>query len=315
MNNLLPHSSIQREQLEEERYLHSLLSAALQNELVTPSWAENFRLSCMELLADQCRRYTGGESSSVRAETAEELTASMLFTLGVWLKGYVSPDEALKALTQIPVAEGFQLGLLRVRAKVRSTRRFHAYMEKRMLPIKNDIYRDTFFQGIDGFFKRYDPEYSGHLIHITADYPLTFWPSGLEGIEFIEAYLQGADDENRFCRAFHPEEVQDILALYARNCGEKLHQMICNFFEIILAAALAAALAGENPLVLTLPSGGKQRLKNILSGKDDTAQILLNGWKRLQKTGQFEGRAGAYAQRTVLQNPQGIARDILLLCR
>ena len=63
-----------------------------------------------------------------------------------------------------------------------------------MFQTPNGFWRSTIEGGINGFFRLYRPEFAAHEIHITADYPPLLGRPALQGVEFMERYLQEIED-------------------------------------------------------------------------------------------------------------------------
>ena len=79
MNNLEKHFVIKRESLDQTYYFQSILQEACRLKLLTDSEFEYIQLQGIQLLAKQTERYTGGESSSVKVETAQTIMHSIFF--------------------------------------------------------------------------------------------------------------------------------------------------------------------------------------------------------------------------------------------
>lgn len=275
MHELSRPAALRREELEQGAYFEALLQAGLARGLIDAAFVERLQMNCMELLALACRRYTGGQSTSLPREQAEDILQSIVFTLGVWLKDYPQPEDALAALGSGPaaLAEGLEAGLRRVRIKARATRQFYGLAQKRRLDTDNYLYNATVLGGIPGFFKLYEPRFGSHRIHITADYPLLMPLTGFQGIEFIQLYAQRLDYENRFCRAFPARAAKAALTRHAIEYDTTVENLHANLCGVILQAALACALC-ECPLQgLVLSPTGRKRLSRMLAAGE--AQALL----------------------------------------
>lgn len=81
-----------------DNYFLSLLAAGAKQGILTDADLARLQSESFALLAAQTATYTGGESSSVRTETAQALLDSVFYTLGIVLKGFPTPDAALQAL-------------------------------------------------------------------------------------------------------------------------------------------------------------------------------------------------------------------------
>ena len=149
MLELMSAGQIDAAALAADNYFLSLLAAGAKQGILTDADLARLQSESLALLAAQTAVYTGGESSSVRTETAQALLDSVFYTLGIALKGFPTPDAALQAL------------------------------KSRSLAVLLTEGQD----GIRGFFRLYRPALFANETHITADYPpllpLFF---GLEGV-------------------------------------------------------------------------------------------------------------------------------------
>ncbi|MDO5346813.1 MAG: DUF6179 domain-containing protein [Lachnospiraceae bacterium] len=221
-------------------YFVSLLNQGRQCSLLSDSDTEQIQAECLRLLAEQTEKWNRGRSSSVRVEKAQELLSSILYTIGLALKAYSSPEDAVDALKQEPMEQLFQTGQKGIRRKIQTARLTHRQITKKLFQTKNVFYRATVADGISGFFKLYSPEFSAQEIHITADYPTFLDVADLAGIEFIERYLRNIAYENQFLLYFSANKVHHLLS----GLDENYQQILMNIYEPVLAAALGCVLTG-----------------------------------------------------------------------
>lgn len=98
MLELMPAGQIDAAALAADNYFLSLLAAGAKQGILTDADLARLQSESFALLTAQTATYTGGESSSVRTETAQALLDSVFYTLGIVLKGFPTPDAALQAL-------------------------------------------------------------------------------------------------------------------------------------------------------------------------------------------------------------------------
>lgn len=260
MTNLDRIHVINEKTLSGKNYLISLMTQGKLCALLSDSDVERIQMESLELLAEQTEKWSHGESSSIRVEKAQELLGSIYYTVGLTLKAYPSPEDAIEALKKEQLSVLFQDGLARITRKIQAGRLIHRKIKKNLFQTKNVFYRSTVVDGINGFFKLYSPTFSAQEIHITADYPTFLEVTDLAGIEFIERYLRNIACENRFCLCFSADRVHHLL------CGldENYQQILMNIYEPVLAAALGCILT-EHP-VREL-SCDLEMLKSLFTGK------------------------------------------------
>lgn len=291
MANIERIPKLKRESLSSEHYLASLLEQGYIAQLLSDTELERLQADCLALLAQKSERYTAGGSSSIPVERAQALLASILFTLGVALKTYPNPEDALSALQADGIEATYiqgrqQIDTLLKRAKIR-----HAALVERLFPTENDFYASTLVAGIQGFFKLYNPEYAAQEIHITADYPVYNPMDRLLGIEFIAQYLEQLYCENAFCLLFPAEDIAHLLYGYDAH----YQGLLFNLYEPILAASLGRILAGHSAgqleitpsiqAVLSQQFHGKHRaeIEPMLAAALSQLALPLSFSKRLQR--------------------------------
>lgn len=273
---------ISEESIHPKYYFQSLIEQFASCGLLTDRDISAMQLELMTLLAEQTDQWSHGESSSIPTEKAQDLMASVMFVLGVQLKTYPTPEQAVELLKSKPLKSLFENGLKLVRSKMAISRRLQKQIADNLLNTPNVYYRSTIVDGINGFFKLYRPQFTAHEIHITADYPVLTGRPELNGIEFIEQYLRCIEAENAFCRCFAAEDIHDLL------CGltPDYPQIPMNLFEPVLLSALGLILVNRNPMLLDLHQKDIDLLMQQFSGQSvheiqDSLEkaLLVLDWK------------------------------------
>ena len=263
MNELERQSPFSKDILDERYYFASFFQNAMLHGLISDDTAERLQAESAELLSRQITRYTDGQSSSVRTETAQELSDSVWYSISVALKPK-SVADAAELLNRSPLAHIFVAGQKSIARKVSVCRLSHASLVRNLFPTGNEFYASTIRDGILGFFKLYRPEFFAHRTIITADYPSMCGEGDVCGIEFIERYVHNLFYENAFLKHFSPENAHSFLLLH--NPGyEKAPVNIC---EPILCAALLCVLCDRDPLSLTLCREDFETLYALLAEKN-----------------------------------------------
>lgn len=241
----LTHSTLlRRDALDDRDYFDSLVDASIRLGLMDEDFLNALRRSMRHLLSRQCAAFTGGRSASVRTEVAQNLEQSIHFTLGACFQT-MEPLDALAMLRHCALERCYEDGRKRVDALVRAAELSWMAELRRPLPVENDLLSDTLRGGFAGFFKLYNPEYGAHEIHITADYPVLYYPTGYRGIAFIQRYLDNLILENRFLRSLPAAAVHNCLSLYALRNDSTLRELCDNLFLTVLACALPAQPNGS----------------------------------------------------------------------
>ena len=282
MNDSLDRIKVmEADKLDSEYYFQSLLGQAYTKGLLGDGDIERLQYECLNLLAYQTERYNAGDSSSVRVEKAQDIMASDLFTISLWLKAYANPDDAVTALLNEPINEIYRKGRKRIDTMLASTKTTHAKLLERLIDTPNVFYRSTIDGGIKGFFKLYYPDFAAQEIHITADYPAFNTIPKLAGIEFIHSYLHCLYYENLFCRNFTAEDMHHLLCGYVEDYEEH----VINLYEPVLLAALGCAIAKTGLPRLDLTENGAAYLYRLFAGirQGEVAALIHNAATELTR--------------------------------
>jgi len=270
MLNIEKKHIIDNNKLSGEQYFASILQEAYSNGLLCDSDMENIQLQCIQLLAYKCERYSGGESSSIRVEAAESIMKSNLYTIGLYLKSLPDVDLAVNEIKKASVSEMYQKGRELINVRLHSAKYIYNLVQKNKLTTPNYSYNSTINEGIESFFKAYDPDYEAHETPASIDYQLCNTVTNLIGIEFILKYLENLFLENEFCRDFAAEDIHHLL--YGYDKGYK--DLLINIFEQVLTAAVGCSLANRSVVELDISAEEIQHLHYELSEYDDCSLYL-----------------------------------------
>lgn len=224
----------------------------------TPDEAARAGGGLAALFARQARRYAFGDTS-LRADTARELMASIAYTLDLWRRenglpagapACADPDAALRqgeALAEQKLAQARTL--LAAAAATAPSAVCAPYLET-LRSIRDD------------FFRRYDPRYLAHLIPCSIDYPLCLpLPDDPPGAEYVCGYLQRIVLENRF--------LQRLGGAHAALMDRRVpgwRDLPVNLYGEASACAVGLALAGERAGTLSPSPETAGRVRGALRG-------------------------------------------------
>ncbi|MDD6467447.1 MAG: DUF6179 domain-containing protein [Erysipelotrichaceae bacterium] len=246
------------------------------------------------ILAKQADRYSQGKSSSIPLDKAEEIMESILFVLGVQLKSYPTTTQALAQLQEEPLESLYKSGLQLIQKKITSLKRFQKQLIRNLLDTPNIYYRSTIIDGINGFFQLYQPQFTAQKIHITADYPILIGRPQLDGIEFIEQYLQAIAAENAFCIRFSSKAIHHLL------CGltPEYTQIPLNLLEPVLLSAIGLTLVHQSCATLNLTNDQLIQLQQFFlpQSKEEILQSLNEALLVVKRAMNIPQSAIGYAQ-------------------
>ncbi len=140
MRSIEKFGEIYRFNLSEEFYVQSLLEIAVQKNILTLEELEIIQVQCIQLLNSQIEKYNNGQSSSVRIEVAEGIMKSILYTIGIQLKTFPTPKDAVNMLKTTTIEKLYQLGRKRIDQKLKATKVLTNLMLENKLDTPQEIY-------------------------------------------------------------------------------------------------------------------------------------------------------------------------------
>jgi len=271
MGNIEKRHIINSNNLSGASYFTSILQEAYDCGLLSDSEMESIQLQCIKLLAQKCERYNLGESSSIRVEVAESIMKSNLYTIGLYLKSCPDAESGVGELITETISEIYEKGRKLINKKLETAKELYKQVEENKLPTLNYTYNATISKhGIGSFFEAYNTLYEAHESPAFIDYQLCNPLMDLEGVEFIEKYIEHLFWENEFCRNFAPEDIHYLLSGY----DEGYQDLLINIFEQVLTAAMGCSLVNRRVLKLDILEEEIQGLYNSLSIDDDYVLAL-----------------------------------------
>lgn len=260
------HRHLDKSRLDPYHYTLSLMQQAYRLGMLNRAGMDAIQAQVMELLAAAVLRYTRGESSSVKNETAQGIMLSLFYSLDNCLISLGHPDLALEALQTQVLADLYRQGLSSLEACFEDTAQIYANLSLRKLPIANIAYQSTLDQALPGFFNNYDPRFAAHDTIADIDYPLLKDDMKASGLFYIRRYLLTLSAENRFCEQYESRELKKLLAAYAGTYRVNTNEALINIFEITATNALFSGLAGNPHQRLSVTPTQLQALQRLLSG-------------------------------------------------
>ena len=298
-------SALNAAALDGQAYLASLLREGVRAGALSQAEADRALYGAMEILREQAEKLTQRRSSSVRAEIAQELLDSVLFTAGVALKAYPTQEEAAAALRTLPFGDLFRAGQARIRRKLAAARLMHTRLAGELFLSPNVFWRGSAVDGIGGFFTAYRPDLFAQRTLITADYPTYLPLPPLCGIEFIERYLETLFWENRFCLAYSPGAADALLRGFRADYAE----IPMNLYGVLLASSLGCVLS-RRPARSLMPDTAY--LARRFSDARELETALGAAAPLLCEELSLDARTAAYVTRSIPAAADGAARSLSL---
>lgn len=205
-------------------------------------------------LAGHAARYTMGESCSLPAETAAELLASALYTMGL------DPDDP-DALDRLPkdLEGAYRAGQRALERRTALTRRLWQAAAESAPRIESRSLTDT-LRSIGAGFRRYDTRWFAREFPCDIDYQLCLPVSEtLAGVDYVGEYLRHLLAENRFLGRFAPMDCARVLG---EVCPD-YRNLLVNLYEPAASSALGLVLTGGEPLSLHLMPVQRRTLQRL----------------------------------------------------
>lgn len=268
----------------------------MQTEL-TASLPEYDRLAWQarlwELLRIQTERYTMGQSTSLRTETAQAMLRSVCFSLDQLHRAAPGKD-FLQEMPDVLLWEAAEeVCRQTARARFQYRRACRCLYQEESIAL-----RDT-LRGIGEFFHHYDPRFFAAEVPCDIDYQLAHpVPDNLEGVAWLRDYLDRLLTEDAILRCFHPDAVRRVLSAVCPSHRE----LLVNLYEPVAEAALGVTMTEENLFGLDITVAGQRKISELLMPLIPSSGRLL-----LERTGETLARrlelsagAAAYLRETAL---------------
>lgn len=252
-------------------------------------WLEDRMEELLPVVAKLSDKYTGGMSTSVTYEKAQELMEAVLYCIREYEQEPSSGFE-LMVTEDLPMEEIYKRGYELVVRKVKKMRLFYNTISKRFCSYECCNYENVIQNEMPEFFRRYDPQFAPQKNLLMFDYPILLPLGKLTGIDAVEHYLSSISLEQRFLGAFDETYVCRILSAYDWNYREQFY----NLCRIFLRHMLDCILIGKR---LEEPLNDEQVriLKSRVKGRDpeEMEQILCGLLKQMVEQ-QFRGNEFLY---------------------
>lgn len=207
----------------------------------------------------QTGKYTMGDSTSVTAETAQELLSSLCYTLMLSVEESGLTYDRLLTDDLLPLVKQGQVLLMR---KVEQAKQLWNKVCQTVPKVPNGFYFET-IQGIERFFQHYDIYYFAHQRPLDFSYPLINQPpDSLGGISYVEVYLQNLLEENVLMNQFDYKLIIRLL----ESTVPDYHELYLNLCEQPLINASGLAILGKSALPLDISEQDRRQMMASLVG-------------------------------------------------
>lgn len=226
-------------------YTISLLREGFRIGLLNQKIINRVQEQIMEILKDLIMRYTNGESTSVKTDTAESILNSILYSLDAYLNKFPHPEERIAFLKTENIHKIYENGVKCVTTYLTETKALYEEIKKTKLDLPLEVYNASIDEDLPSFFQNYGIIFNAHDTMCTLDYPLIFDDMKIQGILYIKQYLEKLRIETQFCSFFRIKDVKSILMNYGRIYNIDYKTAPINIFEIVINNSIFAILSGN----------------------------------------------------------------------
>lgn len=217
----------------------------------------SLQVRLLQLLNHQIGRYTCDDSTSIPEETAQALLQSLFFTLNIEQKNLAS--NALQ-LYHTDLNQRYQVGIATIKHKLCYGQKLWRTVYLNMPDIENRSLKDT-LQSIGTFWKQYDFHFAAHEIPCDIDYQLCHpVSSALQGIDYINRYLEHLLIETKFLQQFEKSKMQQLLHAYCQD----YHELLINLFDPVATNAVGLVLLHKDIFSLEITPTEQKKLLTLL---------------------------------------------------
>ena len=231
--------------------------ALIANAQFTQEEYSHLTAKVFSLLAEQTKRYTMGDSTSVTTATAQALLDSLWYTLSVVTDAeQIPPARLLQEDLRSLVIRGQDI----LQTRLKATTHLWQTVCRTAPRMQNVYYTDT-LREIGGFLKQYDLHFFAHHVPSGIDYPLLCpVPEHLLGVDYAGRYLKCLLAENSLLHTLSEQALEHIWRLVAPDY-RNFYMSLC---DQPLANAIGLAMLGKNPRTLIMDDADRAALEESL---------------------------------------------------
>ena len=255
-----------------------------------PAEAAALQEKLWQLLARRAALYTGGASSSLPVETAQELLAGICFLLD--LGSHTPPDRLRRLLNTADLERRLAFGIQVTQGKLHLAWRRWAAVCAGAPHVPCRALRDT-LAALGTFPQQYDLRFFPHQIPCMIDYQLACpVPQTLLGVDYLNEYLRRLQLEQELLGRFDAAALRQLLHRLAADPAEELMAL----YEPAASCTLGLVLAGQSPDGLADAPPPRAVLDRLLAPLPDAAlrALLEQAAQRLARHYALSGEAAHY---------------------
>ena len=247
------HPTLDTSKIRFSDYYRTLTAEMARCGMISERDMPRFQNGLYEALQEAVRMYTGGESTSVLTETANDLLASVIYNIDAYLIGLKSVDRAADEVSARSPLDLYMEGIRYLQKLTADAMGLLIKVRRTRISTPNIIYNTNIDQILKKAITGYDIRFGRNESSFgDIDYPLAAPNNTLKGILYLNCYLTYLWYENSFCREYDPEECH---ALYWHWCTQNdapLADARVNLYTIVMLNALFCEYMKKEPGTLSL---------------------------------------------------------------
>ena len=148
--------------IDKHDYTNSLTEAAMRLGLLTEDEFGRIRADLMTALADVIGYYTENQSTSLKADTAKELSRSLIYNIDTYLRAQNDHAKALALLKDRRMSELYGKGYLINKALLEEARTLYGKVRLTRLRDGGEAYDKTIDKYYRYYLSHYSPKFGAH---------------------------------------------------------------------------------------------------------------------------------------------------------
>ncbi|MCT4542998.1 MAG: DUF6179 domain-containing protein [Vallitalea sp.] len=242
----------------------SLVNQGVKKGLISQQSIDNFQVDLLNILKKLIDKYTFGESSSVKIETAENLLLSVHYCIDAYLDS-IEYNDAIEMIEKLGLNEIYKRGKDEIKNCLETCKLLYENVKNNMFNIELQAYNDT-INSISDFFIHYNYLFAAHdTMGCSIDYPLSLDEMKLQGVYYIKEYLEKLTLETEFCTNFEIEDIIELLENYGAVYKLDYRELLINIFEIVYNNYIFALMVGNKKKNLHITNYQYNFLINLLN--------------------------------------------------
>ncbi|UWD40122.1 Uncharacterised protein [Clostridioides difficile] len=193
---------------------------------------------------DLIKKYTNGQSTSVKTEVAEKLLISIWYAIDAYINKLGDIEKRVVELTAKNVKKVYLRGIEILEEELVRLKDFYELMMSRKLDTNSIAYNDTLME-LSSFFKSYIIKFEAQDIPVSIDYPLALDDMDIQGIYYVKNYIESIDIENRFCNLFKKKDREKLFYDYGVTYKIDCDVILVNLFELIINNCIFSTILGN----------------------------------------------------------------------